>query len=359
MSMSYELMMRKKEQIMYATIKGTLTESPYGVFSGFSASNFLELQQQLDTTKPFELVAKINVKSIGSAQTIIGTSTSTYIQLGVRGTGVAMMLLGTGGSSFNIGILYTSTVLSTNTDYWIKGKFTGTKYELYLSTDGINWNLENSIESSTLISNSPITLQMGNGHISNWYLHGSIDLNNSYIKLGSTKYNLQAVVGYTVVGSPTIVDGVVSGFGLNNYISVPTDFNGNDFEINLKMEDVGADNLARTIMRLKNADITIGLTSSNRLSLTGINDFYFNNGFNTSGLLFVKFVQKGLNYSFGYSNDGIIYTMLNKTLTEQISYTSPNHLIQSSNWNNIPIKLYIKDSYIKINNKLWFNGQQA
>lgn len=182
----------QKQNIMYATIKGTLTEND-GVFSGFSASNYLELQQQLDTTKPFELVAKINVNSIGSAQTVIGTSTSTYIQLGVRGTGVAMMLLGTGGSSFNIGTLYSSTVLSTDTDYWIKGKFTGTKYELYLSTDGINWNLESSIESSTLISNSPITLQMGNGHTSNWYLRGSIDLSNSYIKLGATKYKIVAV----------------------------------------------------------------------------------------------------------------------------------------------------------------------
>ena len=44
MSMFHELMMRKKEQIMYATIKGTLTEND-GIFSGFSASNYLALQQ--------------------------------------------------------------------------------------------------------------------------------------------------------------------------------------------------------------------------------------------------------------------------------------------------------------------------
>ena len=44
-------------------------------------------------------------------------------------------------------------------------------------------------------------------------------------------------VGYTVVGSPTITDGVVSGFSNSNYLSLPTSLNLNqDFEISIQFK---------------------------------------------------------------------------------------------------------------------------
>ena len=58
MSMFHELMMRKKEEIMYATIKGTLTNTD-GVISGFSSSNYLEVQGLYDFSQPFEIKLKM------------------------------------------------------------------------------------------------------------------------------------------------------------------------------------------------------------------------------------------------------------------------------------------------------------
>lgn len=346
---------------MYAIIQGTPTVQD-GRVSGFSSSNYLKLQQQLDATKPFELVAKINISSIGSSQTVFGTSTSTYIQLGVRGTGVAMLLLGQGGASFNVGTLYGTTVLSTNTDYWIKGKFTGTKYELYLSTDGINWNLEKSIESSTLISNSPITLQMGNGHTDNWYLRGTIALNRSYIKIDDTKYKLQAVVGYTVVGSPTITDGVVSGFTDSNYLQLQQQF---------------------TLSPTTKAEFCfkINVSSFDTLSVFCGSDIlrYFYFGVNNSGRIMTVFGDGS-----SWTNIKISNTILSLNTDYEIKVKIDNNIatvyvngnielnfnigLETTNTFNVRIgkgrsvndyfdgTIDLNETYIKVNNKLWFNG---
>ena len=70
MSMFYELMMRKKEQIMYATIKGSLTEND-GVFSGFAYNNYLATQEIFDYSKDFEIVLKINTGTIEGQNQLI------------------------------------------------------------------------------------------------------------------------------------------------------------------------------------------------------------------------------------------------------------------------------------------------
>ncbi len=365
--------MMEKPKIMYATIKGSLTESPYGVFSGFSSSNYLKLQQQLDATKPFELVAKINISSIGSPYTVFGTSTSTYIQLGVRGTGVAMMLLGTGGSSFSIGTLYSSTVLSTDTNYWIKGKFTGTKYELYLSTDGTTWILEDSIESSTLISNSPITIQIGNGHTANWYLRGSIDLNRSYIKIDDTKYKLQAVVGYTVVGSPTITDGVVSGFSSSDYLKVsPFIISATDVieeKISFTTDTISGN---QWILSRSQNSVLLGvyINSSGKLRIPFVENngsiIYCNLDYvlsdNTSYSVTIVRKADGTLISTLYNNQGTVLETL--STTAQYAFTGTTDMfigVTASGGHGIVFNgsIDMNNTFIKINNKLWFNGQEG
>lgn len=352
MSMFHELMMRKKEQIMYATIKGTLTEND-GVFSGFSASNYLQLQNELDFSKNFKFAIKFKTSS--------NITSEQFVMYHNRYPNQAQFALSCHTNSKlliyflnNLGArIYTDLItLEADTEYNVMIEYTITNINVYVNNTFVKTI---SVNYSSFIQ-APIVFGMGGASS---YFRGSIDLNNSYIKLGSTKYNLQAVVGYTIVGSPTITDGVVSGFDLSNYLQIPTDFTDNDFEILLKLEDIGTALLARTIFQISGSSVYIGLSATNKLIFNGISGFIFADGFNTSGLLYLKATKKGLDYSFGYSNDGITYTMLDKTLTAQVSTSSPNNIFRSGNWSGIGVKLHIKDCFIKINNKLWFNGQQA
>ena len=196
MSMFHELMMRKKEQIMYATIKGSLTESPYGVFSGFSESNYLALQEPFAPTGSWEIVTKIttgnslinNVKyflgNFDSERSLIVGTTDNPI------TTFKAFISTNGGVSFNIQLISTVEA-QTNTEYYIRVGFTGTTYYLDFSTDGINYVGRAEYSSTSKIS--PYILYYGRVFSSGNLWNGSIDLNNSYIKLGSTKYKIVAV----------------------------------------------------------------------------------------------------------------------------------------------------------------------
>lgn len=86
-------------------------------------------------------------------------------------------------NSADIGLIISPTVLTDGQEYYAKGEFTGSTYNLYLSTDGTNWNLEGtSITSQTKITNR------GNGWMFGWestarYQAGSMDMAKCYIKI--------------------------------------------------------------------------------------------------------------------------------------------------------------------------------
>lgn len=58
----------------------------------------------------------------------------------------------------------------------------------------------------------------------NYGYDDSINLATSYIKIGTTKYNFQFTIPLTKVGSPTITDGVVSGFSSADYVKTGLSF---------------------------------------------------------------------------------------------------------------------------------------
>lgn len=208
MSMFHELMMRKKEQTMYATIKGTLTDNN-GVFSGFDYNNYLATQEVLDTSKDFEICIKANT----------GTMTNSFRAIFRNNFG-----LNAGGVGFVVGLVgnvdnkRTSTYIidssgnqivngqkgityfHNDTDYYFKFSQkinNNNTYTIKLesSTNGINWTIENNWTSSLSIRNSGQGVAFGGGNLNQTtqFWSGSIDLPNSYIKLGATKYKIVAV----------------------------------------------------------------------------------------------------------------------------------------------------------------------
>ena len=380
MSMFHELMMRKKEEIMYATIKGTLTEND-GVFSGFAYNNYLATQEEFDCSKDFEITTKLNTGEQSVTQFKVfcrntfgaNASTSIGFAIGVENSKIKAFFRrsdGTviGSQSGNNGI----TTFANNVDCFFR--FSQKKYnntytiQIESSLDNVNWVKEVNLTSSLPIRTSGQGLAFGGGSFSNTsqYWAGSIDLNNSYIKIGATKYKLQAVVGYTIVGSPTIVDGVVSGFSSANYLTLPSvDFSSNfesqvAFTVNTYStcgimclnsytykgwHCIGSNLLSFTL------NISDGENSKNiRASFTiSNNTFYIANA---------KRVGNNVVCSL-YSNGSLVNQ---QTITIDDGY----HVVQGTGYNigkntvgAFDGMIDLNNTYIKINNKLWFNGQQA
>ena len=98
-------------------------------------------------------------------------------------TAIITISLSSNNTSYNIVSSKTgSYVCLPNTDYWFKVEFTGTAYNVYYSTDGVTWNLDITIASSTAIKQASSWL-LGCGAIggtTTYYNTHSIDLNETY-----------------------------------------------------------------------------------------------------------------------------------------------------------------------------------
>lgn len=366
-------MMMKPKNYMYATIKGSLTENN-GVFSGFSSSDYLELQQPfiLNANTVAEIVFKINFDN-ETTQVYLGHPNTYGIQM-TKGTADSKihLYLGNNSSWTLIDNAPGTTVLSSLTDYYIKVVFNKGNVQVLLSTDKTNWTTEIN-RNITLTEEYSYIIDLGRGRTNTQYLKGSIDLNQSYIKINNTKYQLQAVVGYTVVGSPTITDGVVSGFSGGNYLICnkvfPNDIALNGFDCQIKF----------TMPNEINSDLQlIGIPFTNA-AYGGIRV--------SSGLRLMMYIDGVSNYFRSDTN----YLQLNNTYI--VKYKIENNTMKlycGTTINNLQLvgtkaidsftlttyrdvcigttinqasaftgSIDLNETYIKINNKLWFNGQPA
>lgn len=369
MSMFYELMMRKKqENIMYATIKGSPTQSPYGIFSGFSSSNYLVLQNDItEFPTNFELQTRISIPSTNSGFAIHFLSYSGNSS-GIRVFSSGKLNFYSKNNDNNAVEIIGTTVLSLDTFYFIKIKKVGNTITLYSSLDGNNWTTEGTTTTSSTI---PLTSKIGFGHCgnpnnNNYIFNGSIDLNNSYIKIGSTKYNLQAVVGYTVVGSPTITDGVVSGFSSSNYLKTNGGFNISNVE-NFEVVICAKPNSANCLIGAGSGDANswkILFQSSQVWFIPKTQSASYNlrigATFDTNTFYYIKATKKGDIATISYSTDGINWQEIKSDTISWGTSTADISIGYLSNYaTSFNGSIDLNNTYIKINNKLWFNGQQA
>lgn len=377
MSMFYELMMRKKTEYLYPVIKGSLTDTD-GIISGFvnTGANYLQVNNMdsLALADTWEIILKVENLS-GSY--ILGSNKERIITISLS---TGKIYLSSDGSTWNIASGVGGGSVPANS--YVRVKFTGTQYTFDYSSDKINWINCATVTSSTKISNSLTYLRIGSwwtggsGYTSNF--SGSIDLNNSYIKIGTTKYNLQAVVGYTIVGSPTITDGVlINPTDKQNTIKIETNYEGtiNKFEMMMKVLPT---QVAIGLFRFNssnNSRATIGNTGQIRLypnyPLSSTDRFdttqaLWNSAISDNVPLYVRFIYEVINNEYKYycdfsfdkitwvKNETTLSVPLVNTLIEFFSSYNSYSTGHSSNCD-----LYLNETYIKINNKLWFNGQEG
>lgn len=369
MSMFYELMMRKKEETLYPVIKGSLTESPSGVFSGFSTSNYITMPITPSELSNCSIKLRFTTANVNTEQDIIwlkrnNENIASYfgLQTHLNGNHCYMYSYVLGASSY----VATSFELLSNTTY---------DCVINIENGKLSWKIG---EPNNLIEQNQLNFDVSNiasfynpicfGSLLNtgYAFNGSIDFNNSYIILNGTKYNLQAVVGYTIVGSPTIVDGVVSGFSSSNYLSLPdVDFSSNfesqvAFKINtyspcgifcLNSYDykgwhcIGSNILAFSLHITNGSD-----TKFARLQFTvSENTDYIANakriGNNVVCSLYSSgslVSQQSLTIDEGYN------------VIEGVGYNIGRNAVGAFDGT-----IDLNNTYIKVNNKLYFNGQPS
>ena len=169
-------------------------------------------------------------------------------------------------------------------------------------------------------------------------------------------------VGYTVVGSPTITDGVVSGFSADDYLELSNSFsNQQPFEIILKLKFSSS---PATQYILSGNGFYVYLSDTRKISCqaqvsggwiyAGTNDAL---SYDTD--YWVKFVYDGTGLSCSYSTDGVSYT---EGLSAQSQLTSHNLSFKvgsRSSYQSFGGSLDLNATSIKVNGVPFFTGTAA
>lgn len=364
-------------------VVGNLTNNQ-GILSGFSSGNYAELPFDFCPAKtPYEIVLKFNCSNVSGDQILllVGDWQEPYGMIDIQLTNNKLYAEINATDTMS----NTITTLSANTDYWVKFTYNGvSEYILYLSTDGISFNLEATLQSSLYLdSSNPMPSWIGiNDDGDNSYLNGSIDLNESYIKLNgsyvwkgvanpSTQYN---VITY---GTLTNNNGVLSNFSASNYATIPLTFNPvqHPYEIVFKINTETMPTNANGII-WQTGDY---LTSRGRLDLEVWKDKLYAefaaNGesvWNIDGVTtlssntdyWIKLTYNGVNtYGLYLSTDGITWT------TEGTATSSGFLGDGSAEYNIIGVQpdvggmivpwfgsIDLNESYININGIRWWQG---
>lgn len=180
-----------------ATIVGSPTIVE-GVVSGFSGSNYLSLPETFipvsgDTWEiGFEVTTGSNVTT---QQTILGSIPPNcggiWLALGRNSKASLDLSVGSGtdsSSDWNIvNHIAGTTTITANTTYYIKIIFTGSEYQVLISTNNIDWIKDISVTSSAVPSayTNKIGICLKGGSTYDYPWLGSIDLTQSYIKINN------------------------------------------------------------------------------------------------------------------------------------------------------------------------------
>lgn len=226
-----------------------------GVVSNFSPDRYMRYDNFDTTTKDFCFKFKFNATSVPNEfNCLMGVKSGGVLMVGISRQGKMSMYLSTNESSFNICALTSDNYITLNIDQYCKfSRINGSQYKLELSDDDITYRTECVVDSTADIKNgTAINICFGEGHSMNfWHFRGSIDIGSSNVILNGTKYNYQFALPLTKVGSPTITDGVVSGFSSSNYIANNKSFNiTSNFEINLNLKTWSGTGSSQYIMGL-------------------------------------------------------------------------------------------------------------
>ena len=238
-------------------VRGDIVQLSNKTVSNFSTTNYIELPViDLNSSGTWEIKLKFTTSPLSSKQTIFSYSPSdSSISIELFNNQIGLKL-SSNGSTFDICDTQGISSLSYNTTYYVRLKFTGTSYILYLSTDNSSWSTEITVNSTDPVYESSKISRLGIGKNLDYPFLGSIDLSGCIIKLGSSTEWSYPDSDYTVVGN--ITKNGITNFSLSNYINLPTmNFNSvPSWEMVFKFTTGVATNTIREIFAYGNNNTT-------------------------------------------------------------------------------------------------------
>lgn len=382
---------------LYTKMKGNVTYTVVGnptitdgVVSGFSINNYLDLNTAFNPgIKPWEIQFKLKTGSNITTESYYFRSSKSKPDTNGR-FGIT---LGLYNKHFTMGLCFDGTTWSSdipastytviaNTYYWIKVVYTGAMYYLAYSLDGINFIKTIEYNNSNCLYGGLLVSQIGVYSYSNAYKSpwlGSIDLNETYINInrlawfGDSFSRVKVRTGltkYTVVGSPTIENGIASNFSNSNYLELHNFDPSKPFELRAKINTtqigqrqviygVGTAGVLRFLIFTDGKlemDLGTSTSSFNICSLQSSITLSTNTDY------WVSLIFTGNKYIMSYSTDGDTFTELG----------SVNSTLLINNGNAFTVRIGIgvisstttffkgyidlNASYIKTNNGYFFRG---
>ena len=181
----------------FTNVGGVTINYTTNVASGFSTTKYLILPKNFNPqSNSWEVVYKIKTGSdINTNQFISGSTTTNYDPLGI--------IINDGKFKISIYCGQTQVTdtgtysLSTNTIYWVRTKFDGTKYTLEYSTDGLNYTLDISINSTLTVESQNVALGIQSYSaeiLQDLPFLGSIYLAESYININGQRWWIGAEI---------------------------------------------------------------------------------------------------------------------------------------------------------------------
>lgn len=174
-----------------------------GVASNFSVSDYLKSTSTFSPgNNTWEVIAKVTTGSnVSIEQSIFDNETDRRgFRVGLAGTTTQrwQILVSNGSAWINSSNHYGSYVVQPNTTYWIKAGFSGSRYYLYYSLDGVNYTQDVSYNSTVKVDGG-LYFTIGN----KW--GGSVDLTEMSVSINNTvfwtPYDLS---GKTIINSEPV-----------------------------------------------------------------------------------------------------------------------------------------------------------
>lgn len=163
------------------------------IASGFDANHYMYLKDTFSPgSSPWEVVFKFKPSSLhrGSLMTKMSGAPYYGFRLNLIEDGHMYYIVSDGQYSETPFEGEGSGSYIVNAWNWVKVEFTGSAYNAYLSTDGINWTLDKTVTSSTPIYSYTAQTNIGyfpDGSPVCW-LQGEMDLSECYININGYRF---------------------------------------------------------------------------------------------------------------------------------------------------------------------------
>lgn len=389
-SIDVKTLRNKHKNVSQRALNLTLTNSTsltYNRISGFNGNNYAYIPVRFDPgNNPWEIDFKM--KSSGDF-----TSNVTYffgsrnedngLLIGTASNGRLLIWLSSNGTSWDIanGSYYNSVIPANDSIYYYKLRFTGTAYELVVSTDNSSWITAASINSSTPIH--PTILYFG----SPWDKDTRYLRPNGYFDLSETKILINNQIWFTpqiiyvpedeqtktpnfnIHGGPDVTYTQVSNFSTENYLQLLEPFapGGQSWEMQFKFKTPASDTASGWYSIAGYMDMAEGYNLhisggkiKNEFSSTGtswnIGDI-IGESLNDNTIYWVRTGWKNNTYYLDLSEDGTTWRSQGTISSSEVIHAGTNcqyigtH-VNGSAWKYFRGTIYFEDSFIKINDEI-------